>query len=208
MVSARDGEQWDGPGVEAWQPWEPGELARRLAGTTASCCVVGGWSIDLFVGRMTRPHQDLEIATTRQDVPAIRRQLPGLVFHAVGDGTVRRLADDEPSPLDRHQHWVLDDEAGAWKVDVMVEPGDRELWVFRRDQRIAAPRAKMVATASGGIPYLKPHGSLLYKAKYHVAKDEADFAAVVDLMDTADRQWLRARLELVHPGHPWLDRLP
>jgi hypothetical protein len=168
---------------------------------------VGGWSIDLLLGRMTRPHHDLEIATIRQDVAVIRGQLAGLVFHTVGEGTVRRLADDEPGPSDRYQHWALDEEAGAWRVDVMVEPGDSELWVFRRDERIAAPRENMVATTSGGIPYLKPHGSLLYKAKYHSPKDEADFTAVVELMDTADRRWLRAGLELVHPGHPWLDRL-
>jgi hypothetical protein len=169
--------------------------------------VVGGWSIDLFVGRTTRPHHDLEIATIRPDLPAIRQSLAGLAFHAVGDGSVRRLADDEPAPLDVHQHWALDEQADAWRVDVMVEPGEGELWVFRRDQRVAAPRGSMVATTSDGIPFLKPHGSLLYKAKYHLAKDDADFAIATDLMHGPDRSWLRAALELVYPGHPWIGRL-
>jgi hypothetical protein len=25
-------------------------------------CIAGGWAIDLFLGRMTRPHKDIEIA--------------------------------------------------------------------------------------------------------------------------------------------------
>jgi hypothetical protein len=169
--------------------------------------VVGGWSIDLFVGRITRPHHDLEVATIRPDLAPIRQRLAGLVFHAVGDGSVRRLADDEPSPSERYQHWVLDEQAEAWRLDVMVEPGDSELWVFRRDGRVTAPRARMVTTTSDGIPFLKPHGSLLYKAKHQLAKDDADLAVAVDLMEIGERSWLRAALELVYPGHPWLDRL-
>src|SRR4051794_20981770 len=104
---------WDGPGLDAWQPWEPSEVARRLRGAAGVWCVVGGWSIDLFLGHRTRVHPDLEIATTAADLATIRRELAGggLVFHPVGNGTVRRLADDETGPPDNHQHWVLDEGA-------------------------------------------------------------------------------------------------
>ena len=198
---------WDGPGVDAWRPWTPTELARRLAGSTACWSVVGGWSVDLFVGTVTRPHHDLEIATIQPDLAAIRRCLGGACF-AVGGGSVRRLADDEPSPPGCHQHWLLDEEAGAWRVDVMVEPGDAGRWVFRRDERVSAPRHEMTGRTTNGIPFLKPHGALLYKAKAPAAKDEADFQTVVPRMDEADRQWLHTTLQLVDPGHPWLSRLP
>src|SRR5437660_1685859 len=47
----------------------------------------------------------------------------------------------------------------------MIEPGDAEWWVYRRDDRVRAPRVEMVARTGDGIPYLLPHGALLYKAK-------------------------------------------
>ena len=53
---------WDGPGIEAWRAWSPQEAAARLIGCGAHWCVVGGWAVDLFLGKQTRAHDDLEIA--------------------------------------------------------------------------------------------------------------------------------------------------
>jgi hypothetical protein len=199
--------RWDGPGVDAWDPWSPQEIARRLDGLEAVWCVVGGWSIDLFLGEQTRPHHDLEIAIKREDLPKVRKHLSGFDFHAVRSGSVRRLAPDETSPLDFRQHWVLDAVAQSWRVDVMIEPGDEDWWVYRRDERVRAPRASMTGRTADGIPYLLPHGSLLYKAKSPGAKDQADFDAVLSSMSGAATVWLADALDLVHPGHPWRDQL-
>jgi hypothetical protein len=58
-----------------------------------------------------------------------------------------------------------------------------------------------------GVPYLVPHVQLLYKAKYHRPKDDADFEAAVGLMNPAQRRWLRDALQIHHPGDPWIARL-
>jgi hypothetical protein len=86
--------------------------------------VVGGWAVDLAGGRVTRHHEDLEIATIRSDAAAIQQALAPLVPHPVGDGQVWRLADGESPPADWHQAWMLDEPANRWRVDVMTEPGD------------------------------------------------------------------------------------
>lgn len=199
--------RWDGPPLEAWDAWRPDEAARRLAGAGVPWCVVGGWSIDLFLGRETRAHSDLEIAIARADFARLRAHLSGFVLHVVGDGEVRALADGELPPADRHQNWVLDPRANAWRMDVMLEPGDADAWVFRRDERIRAPRAQMVSVTRDGIPHLAPHGALLFKAKARTAKDEADFAAVGPRLGRPARAWLRDALALAHPGHPWIEAL-
>ncbi len=195
--------RWDGPPLEAWDAWRPDQAARQLEGVGVPWCVVGGWSIDLFLGRETRAHGDLEIAIARSDFARVRARLEGFRFHAVGDGEVRALADGESPPEDRHQSWVLDPRASAWRMDVMLEPGDAHTWIFRRDERIRAPRAQMVARTRAGVPYLAPQGALLFKAKRTSEKDEADFAAAAPLLSPPARGWLRAALARVHPGHPW-----
>ena len=138
------------------------ELADMLDGVDVDWCVVGGWAIDLFLGEVTRPHHDLEIAVQREDLAAIHGHLSGFVFFAVGDGAVRRLEPDEAGPLDRRQHWVLDEQAGAWRVDVMVEPGDSRWWVFRRDERVRSlPRRDGAAQPATGFPISDPRARSL-----------------------------------------------
>jgi len=199
-------EHWDGPPLDAWRAWHPREAAAHLAGLDVPWCVVGGWSIDLWLGRETRPHADLEIAIPRGELWRIRRHLREYRFRCVGDGEVRALPDDAAPPPDKHQNWVFDPHANEWRVDVMLEPGDAHTWVFRRDETIRAPRASMIGTRDG-IPFLRPHGALLYKAKRAEAKDQLDFAACGPFLDDADRAWLIDALARIYPGHAWLATL-
>ncbi|MDX1534072.1 MAG: hypothetical protein R3291_00440, partial [Thermoplasmata archaeon] len=39
--------------------------------------IAGGWAIDLHVGRITRSHEDAEIAVLRRDQKALRDHLEG-----------------------------------------------------------------------------------------------------------------------------------
>ena len=198
---------WDGPGLDAWEAWTPTEVAERLADLTVPWQVVGGWAIDLFLGRITRPHDDLEIAVLRRDFASVREQLDGLVLHAVGDGEVRLLPPDVEPPAHRHQTWALDPEASRWRVDVMLEEGDRATWVCRRDESITASREVMTRVTVDGVPYLAPAGALLYKAKARRPKDQADFDVCLPSLTEDERDWLAWALGVAHPGHVWIDRL-
>ena len=197
---------WDGPGLDAWRPWTPREVSEILRGISAPWCVVGGWAIELALGVPHRAHDDIEIAVPRSSFPEMRDHLAAFRIHVVGDGEVRTLAPQELPPSDKHQNWILDTEKNVWRMDVMLEPGDAEQWVYRRDERICAPRAQVIA-ARDGIPYLRPQAALLFKGKSPREKDEADLVACLPHLDPSARAWLVSALELVHPGHPWIARL-
>jgi len=200
--------RWDGPPLEAWQAWSPCEVAQLLAGVDAPWCVVGGWAIDLFLGRETRAHEDIEIAVPRGFFPPLRRHLEGrYTLYVVGDGETRRLTPGEPFPPDRHQCWLLEEAANKWRLDIMQEPGDADHWVCRRDDRLSLPRAGIQARTAHGIPYLAPEAVLLFKAKYRRPKDETDFANCLTKLSGDARRWLAEALVLVHPGHAWIEPL-
>lgn len=198
--------RWDGPGLEAWRAWSPWQVAEILAGVAAPWCVVGGWAAELAVGDAWRDHGDIEISIPRSYYRVMAAHLSGYRLHAVGDGEVIALAPGEMTPADKFQNWVLDEAAGAWRLDVMLEPGDTETWVCRRDETITAPRGDVVATRDG-VPYLKPKAALLFKAKHDLEKNDADFFACLPIMDAADREWLAERLRVIHPGHRWIESL-
>jgi hypothetical protein len=105
------------------------------------------------------------------------------------------------------QHWVLDTVASKWRLDIMTEPGDEQWWIYRRDSRIRAPRAEVVARTEGNIPYLRPHVVLLFKAQQQRPVDNWDFGASVGLLSIPERRWLVEAMHLSTPNHHWLEQL-
>lgn len=192
--------------MTAWAPWTPKQAALELAAADVPWCVVGGHAVDLFIGEETRSHEDLEIAIPRADFPALRSHLSPHQFYVVHRGTVRKLPRNDQAASEAHQYRLLDAQANEWRMDVMLEPGDRETWIFRRDERVRAARARLLSSVEG-VPFLNPEAVLLYKAKAHRPKDDRDFALLKSRLDSAARCWLRDTLQLVHPGHEWIDAL-
>ncbi|OWV83570.1 amino acid transporter [Rhizobium sp. R72] len=191
----------------AWSAWHPAELASRLSGISRPWCIVGGWALDLWHGRQTREHEDLEFTVLRQDFGVFRDALKGMEFHTAGDGVVEHLPVNQEPPATISQIWCLDVEVRRWRVDMMIEPGTRETWIYRRDPAISRPRVEMVGTTAEGFPYLKPAIVLLFKAKYQRAKDEIDFERALPKLPASERLWLKTSLAASHPGHEWLKRL-
>jgi hypothetical protein len=194
----------ESPGIEAWEPWTPNEVAAVLKGCDAPWCVVGGWAIDLFLGHTSRPHADIEIAVPRISFPNIRKYLLGYDLYVVGGG-VRDKLQDGIFPADKHQCWILDCSDRKWRLDVMLEPGDRQTWVYRRNSRITALRDEFVLRDRQGIPFLAPQAVLLFKAAAR-RKDNDDFENVVPHLSHGQRNWLRSALS-VHPTNSWTQKL-
>lgn len=70
--------------------WTPSEVAQHLAGINTPWHVAEGWALDLFRGRQTRAHGDIEIAIPAAGFPEVRNRFPGYVFDAVGSSRVPR----------------------------------------------------------------------------------------------------------------------
>jgi len=189
------------PDLDAWDPWPPIVMARRLEGVDMPWCVAGGWALDLFAGRQTREHGDLEIAVPGDRFADIARLFPDCEFHVPGGGQVVPLSDE--AMREHHQTWARERATSAWRFDVFREPHDGDTWICRRDARIRRPYAEIIERDRDGIPYLAPEVVLLFKAKAARDKDHADLRGVLHLLDAGRRSWLADALEVVHPGHPW-----
>jgi len=197
------------PDVEKWDPWRPEEAYRRLAQVEAPWYVAAGWAIDLFLGGRHREHEDLEIAVAQDRFDEVADALSGFEIFVVEDGLVKLLEHARDSLPATHQTWVREADTGLWRLDVFREPSapDAGTWVCRRDESIRLPLEEVIIHTADGIPYGRPEIILLYKAKHSRPKDEADFAAVLPLLEPDRRHWLAEALDLVHPGHRWLAAL-
>jgi hypothetical protein len=202
--------RWDGPPEDAWSmAWTPGQAALALQGVSAPWAVAGGWALDLWLGAQTRAHEDLEIAVPSIFFSEIQSRLEalGLKVFDIVDGQAIALAPGEAPHRRMHQTWVMDPAVNGWRMDIFREPGDAETWVYRRTGELSAPRAWANRRTAGGVPYVAPQVVLLFKAKAKRDKDEADFSLAAPRLPVEARRWLADSLRIVHPGHPWIDRL-
>jgi hypothetical protein len=181
-------------------------VARRLAGIAIPWYVAAGWALDLFRGRQTRRHGDIEVAIPAASFHVVRDRFAGYVFDGAGSGRI--WEDATPDVLAAlHQTWLRDPATGNYLLDVFREPHDGDTWICRRDETIRLPYRDIIQHTRDGIPYLAPELVLLFKAKHARGKDQADFDATVPHMTSAQRETLAELLARVHPGHRWLAHL-
>jgi hypothetical protein len=197
------------PDVLQWDPWRPEQVARLLAEVDLPWYVAGGWAIDLFLGGERRTHEDIEVAVPNTRFDELADVLSGFeIFVITAHGEATPLANVRDRLMDTHQTWIREPSSGKWRFDLFREPSDGDTWICRREPAIRLPYEQVIERTDDGIPYGRPEIVLLFKAK-HVdeAKNQADFEAALPRLEAPRREWLRAALERVHPGHAWLDRL-
>ncbi|WP_323747549.1 nucleotidyltransferase domain-containing protein [Catenulispora rubra] len=186
--------------------WTPPEIAQRLAGVATPWYVAGGWALDLFLGRQTRRHADLEIAIPAADFAEISGLFPGYVFDGVGQNQLWEDATAEVIAA-THQTWLRDQASGDYLVDVMREPHEEGAWICRHVPTIRLPYAEIIRRTADGIPYLTPELVLLFKAKHARPKDQRDFEGAVPELSSAQRGRLAELIGGVYPEHRWLAAL-
>ncbi|MEQ4209885.1 hypothetical protein [Actinopolymorpha sp. B9G3] len=132
-------------GPETWDAWDPPTIAKLLEGLSARWFVVGGWALDLFRGRQTRDHEDLEIATPMWDFDLIRERLSAYEFFVAGQEGFWPVEGAGGAFFQYQQTMVRDPSTGKWRVDVMRIPDDRTHWYCSKDRNIRLPYAEAIA---------------------------------------------------------------
>ena len=180
-------------------------------------CLCGGWAVDAWLGRLTRDHDDVDIAVFHDDRLAFLEHLAGwqLVAHDTEvDGDTAAPWNGRPLALPAHIHARspeaglplpdrVDNAAGqGFGLDVQINERSGDDWIFSREPRIAVPLQRAVRQSDWGLPTLVPEVILLYKAVEPRRRDKLDFLALLPHLTDEQRDWLRSAISLL--DHPWL----
>jgi hypothetical protein len=190
-----------------WQQVHPSEAAQWLSGLGNPWWIAGGWAIDLFLGRQSRSHKDLDIGILRRDALRVTSALAGYEFFEVKDGILTPLNPRTPPQADVNSLWARPASSAPWALQILLDDARGESWIFRREPRIELPLSIAIRRHSNHIPYLAPEVQLLYKARAVREQDQADFNIAAPRLAAGARAWLRASLEISDPKHPWLESL-
>ena len=169
--------------------------------------IAGGWALDLYLGKLTRAHKDLDIGIFRVDAPIVVAGLLGWKFLEARDGTLSPLRVGDTPRANVNSLWCKRENATQWELELMLDRREGEFWVFRRDPRITYPLSGAIRRNPEGIAYLAPEIQLLYKARAMRAQDQADFDRVVPHLAHDARAWLRESLMRTDPEHVWISML-
>jgi Aminoglycoside-2''-adenylyltransferase len=196
-----------GPNSLPWRPWHPAKIKDILADTTFPWYVAGGWALDLWHGRRTRDHDDVEIAVPRVYAGLVREALvaDGFRIHVAIDGQTQPLGPRDTVPTAARQLRIGD--GASWLADIFLEPGNGIIWESHRYPTLRAPLADVAVPTTDGIPYQVPELVLLYKAKYNRPKDAWDLEYFAPLLDRPGLRRLVGWLTRFHPTHDWLRRV-
>jgi len=185
----------------------PALVRPLMRGFKALWCVAGGWALDLFLGQVTRPHDDLEFAIFRQDQHLLRQHLRDWTFQKVVEGRHLAWSADEGLKLPIHEIHAHLTKDPRLSFEFLLNERTADDWVYRREGRIRMPLERAIVRHVSGLPILCPAIVLLFKAKNHRPKDDRDFQKLRNALGREQWQWLEASLRICHPAHPWLAQL-
>jgi len=188
-----------------WEELDAPRLLEVMADFNAPWWVAGGWALDLWMERETRPHQDVDIAILRAHQQKLYRSLSRWeLYYAAPDHRLLPLHRDQWLHPPIHGVWVRRAHDAPWLCEFLLNEHDSAQWMYRGDPAVRMPLADIGISASGNIPILVPEIVLLYKAHERTEKDETDFRVVLPHLTPPARAWLLHALNKSAPSHPWI----
>jgi hypothetical protein len=160
-----------------------------LVGAPFPWWVAGGWAIDLWLGRETRAHSDVDVAVLRRDQQHVREWLgPGWRYEValLPTGTSGRRPWPAGETLEPPVHEIHADHADGGPVELLLNESDGKEWAY---------------------PVLAPEVVLLYKSKAPRPHDDHDLGVVWPSLHPERRAWLGEAVRVAHPDTPWLRSL-
>lgn len=187
------------------------QAVKVLADYDRLWAVCGGWAIDLFLNRVTRPHKDVDFALLRKDQLIIQEHLLscGWTLEKAVSGQLVPWQKGEWISLPVHTIWCKNPKASPDFIELLFNEVDEANFFFRRDTSITLPLEKMIVSSPSGFPILAPEIVLLYKSVKPEEDPSAasDFKNVLPMLSSEACDWFAGALRKLYVDHIWLEGL-
>ncbi|KJL21401.1 hypothetical protein RN51_02421 [Microbacterium oxydans] len=187
-----------------WQPTDVGGVIALLGDSPVRWWVSGGVALDRWLGREIRTRPNTDVSVIASDLPALVDGLPaGFTVWAPAEAEGYVVPFDEaPGDSDRQPVLVRDESREMWVLQVNVEDGTRDAWVYKRDPRLTLPWERAVVDLDG-VPIGAPQLQLVWKALRPRPEDDLDKDAVLAVLDDDARGWYERAILSIHPHSTW-----
>jgi hypothetical protein len=198
----------DYPELWEWEEFDPSRLLEVMHGFAAPWWVAGGWALDLWLGRETRTHQDVDLAILRGDQHELYDTLRHWeLYYATTDHRLVPLGSAQWLEPPLHGIWARPAPDAPWLCEFLLNEHEGTEWLYRGNPAVRRALTEMGSVISEGIPILAPEIVLLHKAHEGGEKDKADFRMALPHLSPSAKAWLVRALEETMSEHPWTVQL-
>jgi hypothetical protein len=189
-----------------WDPMPVDKVVDLLWPSQIPWWVAGGWAIDLFLGRQTRKHDDIDILILRHDQLHIQKHLNEWELFKTNQPGLAPWERGEILSAPVNCFWARRDKDSPWSFEVMLMDTEGDHWVYRREPTIRGHLSQIGLIDVEGVPYLRPEIQLLYKSSSNRSKDFDDLCNVLPELEPDSKSWLLCSLRKQHnESHPWIE---
>ena len=194
-----------------WRPWPVHRLTDHLP--SSGWWLSGGWAIAHTLGRPVRRHGDIDVSVLPNAlVPTLTTltiDQPYVAWEARRGHltTLPTQTHELTERVDRLRSiWIQDPTTKAFVLQINIESGAPDSWVYRRDYRITTSWTSAIRDVRG-VPTGSIATQLLWKSKSPRPFDDIDLAVALRGMGVETVSWLTDAVRLAHPTSPWVTRL-
>jgi Aminoglycoside-2''-adenylyltransferase len=196
---------------ESWQPLSVDDVQEIFSPIPIQWWIAGGWALDLYVDRITREHDDIDVVILRSQHLLLQRYLAsGWEGYKAFKGKLTPWNKNEKLETHFDNLWFKKKGESCWAFQVMIIDCENDYWIYKRNGTIRRKLTDIDLKTSEEVPYLKPEIQLLYKGGSSVIRDKdiLDLENVLPTLDDESREWLIESLTIQYPnGHPWIKRI-
>lgn len=171
-----------------WKPYTPEQLKVIMTEYDGSWWLAGGYALELYLGEVFRPHDDIDLIIPRNQQMRLQNFLKDWHLY-VADGDLSPWQEHEFLDSPKNDIWVLRDDWFRFQIMFMDVTYDR--WFFKRDHAIHGDLATFGLYIQD-IPVIRPEIQLLYK--FHMAsprpKDYLDWQRTYPKLNDQAKKWL------------------
>jgi len=210
---------------------ECNEFLRQSGFEYAFC---GGYALDLYLGKATRLHGDIDVSVYWKDRNKIINFMMSegwMVYEALGGGEIHLIKDVCEQKLKKrnifcvkagcaffkakfigdniYQHEIEHTEQKNFDyIEFLFNERTDSEFIYARNEKIRRKLSKAILYKNN-MPYFAPELVLLYKSTDLTrAENRSDFANVIQVLPEENKKWLISALAEAFPNrHEWTERL-
>ncbi|WP_166243173.1 nucleotidyltransferase domain-containing protein [Paenibacillus turpanensis] len=182
------------------------KIKEIMDGFIAPWYIAGGWSIDLFLGRKTREHKDMDLVIFRQYKEEVIEHFHGWDIQMVVFGEDRFEQVSRGMNIEK-PNYCLHLRKGDEFVEILFTDVAEGSVIYRRDESVRMSLDDFVHQDRAGRKFVTPEWQLLFKSKSPRLTDEEDFKNIIYSLSIKQLNWLKIALEHTNQNEEWKDQL-
>ena len=207
------------------------QLDNFMADIKVDYALCGGYAIDVFLGKKTRPHKDLDVAVFWEDRDRIVQHMLNQgwdIYEPCGTAYLHKIHDVSNQKCVRDNIWCVQSGNPHYKftkhekdmyavdfdnseqskldyIEFLFNTRIRGLFLYRRNHEITRSLDNAILKINS-TPCLAPELVLLYKSTASDNTDyQLDFNNAINKMNDEQLKWLQNSLIAMFPsGHEWI----